>query len=47
MHDLTNEELEKIYNLLSRAYNDLCKIKKILKGSEDNGKRTEPKANKG
>lgn len=39
MHDLTNEELEKIYNLLSRAYDNLCKIRKILKGSEDNGTR--------
>lgn len=43
---LTDKEIDKIEKQLMRAYNELCKIEKVLKqkGSENNGKRTESKA---
>ena len=37
---LSDKEIEKIEKQLMRAYNEICKIEKILKGSDDNGKRT-------
>ena len=42
---VTKEELEQIEKRLMRAYNELCKIQKILKqkGSDDDGKRETPR----
>ena len=34
---LSDKELEKIEKQLMRAYNEICKIEKILKGSDSNG----------
>lgn len=40
MNELTNEEIEEIQKYLARAYNQLCRISKLLKeGSEGNGSR--------
>ena len=38
--DLNNHERDKLIKLLRNAYIELCRAEKLLKGSEDNGKRT-------
>ena len=46
--DITEEEREKINKYLMRALDNLCRIEKLLKdikGSDNDGKRTEPKTN--
>ena len=41
--ELTEHEINKLEKLLRNAYIELCRAEKLLKGSDSNGKRAEPK----
>ena len=47
MVEYTDKELKEINKRLMRAYNEICKLEKLLKGSDDNGKRTKLESDKG
>lgn len=43
MNELNEHEKDKLIKLLRNAYIELCRAEKLLKGSDDNGKQSEPK----
>ena len=45
--ELNEHERDKLSKLLMNAYIELCRAEKLLKGSDSDGKRAEPKADKG
>ena len=41
MNNITDEEVEELNKILMRAYIELCRAEKFLKGSDNNGKLSE------
>ena len=39
MNELTEEEIEEIEKYLARAYNQLCRISKLLKEEKNDGRK--------
>ena len=38
---MSNQDIETLNKMLMKAYIELCRAEKLLKGSEEHGKRTE------
>ena len=43
---MTDEQIKELDRLLMNAYNLICQAEKIIKGSEEHGKRAKLKADK-